>query len=411
MKAVMRIQVAALVLLLALSGFAQAELVATHGEGWRENVDGLTVVHLAGTPHQIGVQHGILLKDEIHFLVKYFFEDKGSLFGASVDDIRKSAKLLESNIPDEYIQEMKGVAEGSGIDYEKILMSNIFLDVVSAHWVGVGPQCSNFIALPEATRDGNIVHGRNLDWSADPDLAKLNTVFIYNPRGGITFLALGWPSIVGTLTGMNAEKMTVGEMTSVTSDATLNGTPIMIQLRMLIERSHNLDEAYSILKDTPRTTGYNVVVADGKTADAFFAEQSASDIFRGSAKKGLIYHTNHYTHPKMKKKQEKYFYIIGKGKESDTYYRYKRLGQLLEEYHGDIDAEAGMKIMSDNFDIAINGVPEPKNMNNTVCKKNTMQSAIMLPQSGEIYLAMKGIPSPKNGYVKFTFDPSAETGE
>ncbi len=381
---------AAVVLFTVLCIQSNAEVVAEYGKGKREDINGVTVVHLAGSHREMGLQHGNLLKPEIHKLTNYFFEEKGAMFGASIGDIRAAAAVIEPFIPAKYIEEMKAVAEGAEVDYEKVLFSNIFLDVVSAHWVGVGPQCSNFAALPSITRNGDIVHGRNLDWSADATIASVNTLFIYRPDDGIAFAAPGWPAIVGILTGLNAEKISMGEMTSMSSDASLRGTPIMIQLRMLMEKSRSLDDAFSVLKDNPRTTGYNVIVADAKAADAMVVEQSASDIFRAGPKDGFVHRANHYLHPKLQQTQTRYMAMFYEGKKSDTYYRHQRLEQLVRERSGQIDAEAAMSIMSDKFDLSIGAIPE--NLKNTVCKSNTLQSVVMLPGSGEIYVGFKDIP-------------------
>lgn len=390
MRRILETATAAFALICIFCFVANAEVVAEYGKGKRENIGGATVIHLAGSPREIGLQHGNLLKPEIHKLTDYFFEEKGAMFGASINDIRAAAAVIEPFIPAKYIEEMKAVAEGAEVDYEKVLFSNIFLDVVSAHWVGVGPQCSNFAALPSITRNGDIVHGRNLDWSADATIASVNTLFIYRPDDGIAFAAPGWPAIVGILTGMNAEKISMGEMTSMSSDATLRGTPIMIQLRMLMEKSRSLDEAFAVLKDNPRTTGYNVIVTDAKAADAMVVEQSASDIFRAGPKDGFVHRANHYLHPKLQQTQTRYMAMFYDGKKSDTYYRHQRLEQLVRERSGQIDAESAMSIMSDKFDLSIGAVPD--NLKNTVCKSNTLQSVVMLPGSGEIYVGFKDIP-------------------
>lgn len=397
----------AALIVVSVSSQVFAKVVAVEGAGWREDVDGVRVVHLQGTPHEMGIQHGRLLAEEIHGLIKYFFEEKGTLFGASVEDIRKSAVIMEKFIPERYKEEMRGVAEGAGVEYEKVLYANVFLDVVSAHWVGVGPNCSNFVALPGATKDNNVIHGRNLEWTDDPKVAAMNTVFFYTPSDGIPFAALGWPAIVGTLTGMNGEQISMGEMTSISSDASLQGIPIMIQLRMLLETSKNLDDAYKALADNPRTTGYNVVVADGKTGDAFVAEQNAKSIYRAGPTDGCVFHTNHYTNPKMKETQMKYLYVFDNGKKSDTFYRYDRYEQLLKENRGKIDVQTAESILSDKFDPIAQKVSG--DLNNTICSSNTLQSVVMLPQSGELYVAIKTIPAPDGGYVKLKLDTGDKT--
>ncbi len=46
-------------------GVARAETIARCGDGWLESIDGYPVLHLKGTPYEMGYQHGALLKDSV----------------------------------------------------------------------------------------------------------------------------------------------------------------------------------------------------------------------------------------------------------------------------------------------------------------------------------------------------------
>ncbi len=399
MKRGMRVFLFAIIIATGVSRVStSATLIAEHGAGRLEDADGVRVVYLAGSPHEIGVQHGTLLKNEIHALISYFFEEKKSLFGASQEALAKGSEVLEKFIPGEYIEEMKGIAEGAGVPYEKVLYSNTFLDVVSANWVGVKPACSNFAAFPGESKDVAVVHGRNLEWSADEKVAKMNTVFFITPEKGIPFVTLSWPGIAGALTGMNASQISMGEMTSMSSEATLEGTPIMIQLRALVERAKNLDDAYKTLSGMPRTTGYNVLVTDGKIDSGFIAEMTASRIVRIEPKDNFLMHTNHFVNKELSKTQMKYLYMFYAGKKSDTFYRYDRYIELLNSNRGKVDANAAISFLSDKHDPVTKSVSG--DLTNTICANNTLQSTVMLPKTGEIYVALKTIPAPDGGYVK-----------
>lgn len=365
-----------------------------------ENVDGVRVVRLHGAPYEIGLQHGTLLKNEINTLLKYFFEDKGGMFGISITDLEKGTAILKEFIPAEYLEEIRGIAEGSGVPLDRALAVNVFLDVVSAGWVGVAPGCSNFAVLADPASGRALVHGRNLDWSSDSTLTAANTVFFITPEKGVPFVSLSWPGMAGTLTGMNAKQISMGEMTSVHNDASLHGVPIMIQLRMLLQYSGNLDQAYDVLADNPRTTGYNVLVTDGKANDGFVVEMNAKSIYRAGPKNEALMHTNHYTHKKLYGEQLKLFYIYDEGTKSDSFYRYKRLETLLGQRAAGMNAATAMEMLGDKFDPVANKISG--SLDNTVCKSNTLQSAVMLPQSGEIHVALKSLPAPDGGYVRLT---------
>ena len=68
----------ALGLLLLVSAQARAETrtIARCGKGFLEEVDGYRVLHLKGTPYEMGFQQGALLRDDIRELVRFLFDVK-----------------------------------------------------------------------------------------------------------------------------------------------------------------------------------------------------------------------------------------------------------------------------------------------------------------------------------------------
>ena len=55
---------------------AQAETLGRAGAGWLESVDGYLVLHLKGTPYEMGVQHGKLLSNHVRENMKFLLETK-----------------------------------------------------------------------------------------------------------------------------------------------------------------------------------------------------------------------------------------------------------------------------------------------------------------------------------------------
>ncbi len=111
------------------------------------------VLEVHGTPYERGFQHGQHFRSKIHSL--YTMLLTSSIFPylnrerpdvASVllrykdkmyDDgqfsyliMLESARNLEKTLPPEYIEEMQGVADGSGMPYEQILVLNTFVDTL-----------------------------------------------------------------------------------------------------------------------------------------------------------------------------------------------------------------------------------------------------------------------------------------
>jgi hypothetical protein len=44
----------------------QRKLIATHGQGYLETIDGYRVLHLKGTPQEMGYQHGVLMSKAVN---------------------------------------------------------------------------------------------------------------------------------------------------------------------------------------------------------------------------------------------------------------------------------------------------------------------------------------------------------
>ncbi len=59
----------------ASEGATQRKLVAVEGKGYLETVDGYRVLHLKGTPEEMGYQHGVLLKESIRRNIEFLLTD------------------------------------------------------------------------------------------------------------------------------------------------------------------------------------------------------------------------------------------------------------------------------------------------------------------------------------------------
>ena len=151
--------------------------------GYIQNVQGIKIVHLYGTPYEMGYEHGRLLKTEIRAFYTEFFEkavlpvinrnktllieyfdyssEKYSGDNFAKQLVLDSAHEMEKSIPERYIEEMKGIADGSGLPYDEILIINTFPDVVDS-FLEIGnlfqaldaPFVKSIIFPRETTEDG-----------------------------------------------------------------------------------------------------------------------------------------------------------------------------------------------------------------------------------------------------------------
>ena len=324
--------------------------------GKLDNVNGINVLVLEGSPYDMGFEQGTLLKTEINkvykqYLYKKVFEEwtkqiailgKGGAKaysdprGAMIDHSNK----MEPFIPDEFKQEMHGLADGAGLKYEDVL-------ILSSHVDYFAILCSTFVARGTMTADGTLIEGRNLDWAKGglKDLDPLTTLIVRKPDKGHAFASVIYPGIVGDLTAINDAGVAVelNFSMAVEQENGEAGMPILILMRQLAQYAESVTQAEQIIKDAPRMAGYNVVVADGKTREARLIELTAKTVGVLDFKDDALLTTNHFTTPEL----------AGKNISADSFSsspsadRFNRLVELLDQNRGKITTEMAAAMMHD----------------------------------------------------------------
>ncbi len=254
---------------------AETRTIARCGQGYLEEIDGYRVLHVKGTPYEMGYQQGALLKNEINALVRFLFDVKAAEFSDELKfqvkglgnlEVKPDAKVLIASIarsqrkfvPDRFYEELQGVADGSGLALDEIIAANFIPELF---------HCSGFAISGRATKDGTLYHGRVLDYGCDWRLQEFAVLTVAEPEGKIPFVNVTYAGFIGSVTGMNAERISIGEM----GGAGLGhwaGVPMAFLFRMALEEADSLDEAVAIFHDNPRTCEYYYVIADGETGQA-----------------------------------------------------------------------------------------------------------------------------------------------
>src|ERR1700756_1535375 len=153
------------------------------GSSRKPPVSGWTVVHLSGSPAQIGYQHGYLLAPEIADLQKVFLLELTHDNGKDWNFFRDAAKnVWWPHIDQEYRDEMQGIADGVTargvqLDVWDIVVINGAMEwsyyvgqydkdhkIASLSTVTAPDHCSAFVATGSYTRGGNIVVAHN-NWT------------------------------------------------------------------------------------------------------------------------------------------------------------------------------------------------------------------------------------------------------
>jgi isopenicillin-N N-acyltransferase like protein len=242
------------------------------GKGWLEEINGYPVLHIKGTPYEMGYQHGALLKEHIKQNLDRMLNVEGSKslveFGPIKvkprDAIQSIIEIQKPYVPEKFLQEIAGLAAGAGIDPTEARVVNFIPEMF---------HCSGFAIMNSATKDGTLYHGRVLDYAIDWGLQDHAVVIVAEPDGGIPWVNVSYAGFVGSVTGMNAEHVSIGEMGGGGLGHWM-GVPMAFLLRDALERGHTLEEVLKIYRESPRTCEYFYVVADAKTNEAVGMEAS-----------------------------------------------------------------------------------------------------------------------------------------
>jgi hypothetical protein len=244
---------------------AVRQLVAAEGKGYLELVDGYRVLHLKGSPREMGRQHGLLLRQAVRENCEFLLSDEGKKpvkLGEIALPRTAMAGMLcaqfTERIPPDYLTEMQALAEAAGVPAGKLIGCNLIPEMF---------HCSGFALLKDATAERKLYHGRVLDYAVDLRLQEHALLIIQEPDGGIPFVNVGYAGFIGSVTGMNLNEVSIGEMGGA-GQGKWSGVPMTFLVRKVLQEAKTLQEALAVFQNNPRTCEYYYVIADAKSDSA-----------------------------------------------------------------------------------------------------------------------------------------------
>ncbi|HCJ11059.1 MAG TPA: hypothetical protein DHW14_07835, partial [Clostridiales bacterium] len=244
------------------------ELVAQVRGGSLHTVGGLTVVRVSGGPYERGRQYGTLLKDEIAEMPAFLVSGLEHLPGRDPEVIYGKALALAAHLPEEYLEEVRGVADGAGLSYEDALFVNLYFEALLATPLSSerGSGCSQFVAVPALTGNG-VIHGRNvdLDHLTAEETAFLqdhSVVLVITPDDGIPHAHLTFSGMTCVLTGVNEEGLVFALNALMGAETLESGLPVSYLGREVLARFAARAEARAYLEETQVLSGIIAVLSD-----------------------------------------------------------------------------------------------------------------------------------------------------
>jgi isopenicillin-N N-acyltransferase like protein len=266
-------------------------------------------VRVAGTPYERGRQYGTQARDRVHLSVQAYGRVFAYYTGWDWDAVRRTAAGFEAPIAafrPAYLDEMRGIADGAGLDLADVLAINVRTEVMYAakarlaSLVGRIPQppaeCSAFAVVPGPAQPGATLIGQNWDWL----LHASQTLVVLEARqeDGPDFVTVVEAGLLAKA-GLNAAGLGLVTNALVTeADVGAPGLPYHVLLRAILDCA-TVTEALQVLQAGPRSSSANYLIAhaSGAALDVEAAPGDFTRLYPLFPECGLLLHTNHFLSP------------------------------------------------------------------------------------------------------------------
>ena len=293
----------ALLCLISTCGFVSAGEAfrypaGKHGGAELRYVDSIPVLTVAGTPAEMGEAVGALALKPGARLLEY---PRDLLKQRSVDLLWNtflgSGRKMYKQFPAPYQEEMEAMSKAAGADRDLVIAGNTFFDLKKIF------ACSAVAIGKDRSATGGPLLARNLDYPSLGYVQHYSLVTVYRPKGKKSFASVGFPGLVGVLSGMNEDGLSLGvlevfETKEGESHFDGKGIPYALCLRRVLEEASTIDEAVKVLDGLRRTTTINVVIADRHGVAVL--EVSPKRVVKRLPKANVCVTTNHFRSPELK---------------------------------------------------------------------------------------------------------------
>jgi len=320
----------------------------------------VSILHVWGTPYEMGFTHGRLLQEKVvsfyNAVYDYMIDEISheindfdpNLPPGFVEDVAKGGidwaldKTINMTAPftaDYFNEEIQGLADATGIPYERIQQIHMLGEVTKG-------SCSMFGAWNDALASGSgVIQTRTLDWDMNGPFRDSPHITVYHPNDGNAFLNLGWHGWIGSITGMNDQQMAISEIGASFADRTFGkesrqGIPFTYILRDVLQFDKSLDDSKMRIKQADRTCNLILGVGDGKNEifNSIRYSYSAADFFDDKNLEPGPW----CTEPRPCDWMPLIDSVVYHGMDWNCPSYTKVLGNLLQEYWGKIDPEVAI---------------------------------------------------------------------
>ncbi|WP_278379214.1 C45 family autoproteolytic acyltransferase/hydolase [Chryseobacterium arthrosphaerae] len=306
-----------------------------------KNRQQLWELYIKGNPLQLGYNNGALTQNLMQKQEGIFFSKVEGFVPSKFKQkllrgfLKWYNRKMYLNVREDYQAELYGLSQYSSDRYDFIApkyLRNLYLH--GAHDIGHAMQdlamvgCSSLAVWNENTEDGDLLIGRNFDFYVGDDFAQNKLVEFVDPEDGIPYMSVSWPGMIGVVSGMNKEGITVTINAGKSKIPLTAKTPISLVTREILQYAKNIEEAIAIAKKRKVFVSESILVGSAADKNAVIIEVSPKNfgVYRVQNSSRVLC-TNHFQSDAYKDDKRNLKHI----EESHSEYRYEKLQELLQE--------------------------------------------------------------------------------
>lgn len=307
-----------------------------------KNKQNIWELYVSGDPLQRGLLMGALAEPLVKKQESLFFSKVKEIVPSNFKQnlLRQFLKWynrkLYLNVPEEYKTEIYGVSQYASDDFNSIApkyLRSLYLH--GAHDIGHAMQdlalvgCSSLALWGDKTEDGELLLGRNFDFYAGDEFAKDKVVAFIKPDSGHPFMMVTWGGMIGVVSGMNKEGLTITINAGKSKIPLVAKTPISIVAREILQYASTINEAIAIAKKRQVFVSESIMIGSARDKKAVLIEMSPKQfgVYEVPNQNNQLVCTNHFQSDVYKDDERNNEHII----ESHSKYRYDRVEELLDK--------------------------------------------------------------------------------
>lgn len=254
----------------------------------------------ADNPYQAGYDHGYHLGIGISKMLEIWDPLLHDKYGyPRAEEIPKSIKAFCSIIPKAHLEELQGLVKGYNqwideqnnhlhikLSFESALVFHFVSDIMhykpsDDHIPARSPitirindlQRVGCTVVVDRDENQNIVAARNMDWG----LVGAYTVIFKRKYANFETLEIGFPGLIGTVTGRKDSGFTVMMNIAFGQTSEVRGMPTCFFNRACLENCNSVSEVENFLKKYNPLGPFHLIAIDNQDAKSFHMHQNADE--------------------------------------------------------------------------------------------------------------------------------------